>query len=74
MAPEMTITAEALLAGLAERETADEKDAAELKELGARWRPVLWLDTVKETSPDAYEVSCRVRVGDRTRPSRRRSD
>jgi len=48
MAPEMTITAEALLAGLAERETADEKDAAELKGLGARWRPVFWLDTVKK--------------------------
>ena len=47
MAPEMTITAEALLAGLAEREITDEKDDAELKGLGARWRPVLWLDTVK---------------------------
>src|SRR5665811_2632033 len=36
-----------------------------------RWRPVFWLDTVG-TSPYAYEVSCRVRVGDCTRPSRRR--
>src|SRR5450759_2429327 len=48
MAPEMTITAEALLAGLAEREIADERDAAELRGLGARWRPVFWLDTVKK--------------------------
>ena len=48
MAPEMTMTAEALLAGLAERENADEKDDAELKLLGARWRPGLWLDTVKK--------------------------
>jgi hypothetical protein len=31
MAPEMTITAEALVAGMAEREIADEKDDAELK-------------------------------------------
>jgi hypothetical protein len=47
MAPEMTITAEALLAGLAEREIADEKDEAELKGFGARWRPVFWLGTVR---------------------------
>src|SRR5665647_1501638 len=48
MAPEMTITAEALLAGLAEREIADEKEVdAELKGLGARWRPEIWFDTVK---------------------------
>src|ERR1035437_10471612 len=47
MAPEMTITAEALLAGLAEREIADEKDDAELKGFGARWRPVFWLGTVR---------------------------
>src|SRR5665648_215789 len=74
MAPEMTITAEALLAGLAEREIAAERDDAALEGLGARWRPLSWLDTVIETSPDAYEVSCRVRVGDCTRPSRWRID
>ena len=28
----------------------------------------------EETSPDAYEVSCRVRVGDCTRPSRQQID
>ena len=39
MAPEMMITAEALPAGFAEREIADERDEAELKWLGARWRP-----------------------------------
>jgi hypothetical protein len=44
----MTITAEVLVAGLAERETADEKKDAELKGLGARWRPEIWLDTVKK--------------------------
>src|ERR1035437_3402 len=71
MAPEMTMTAEALLAGLDVREIASEKHEAELNGLGARWRPVFWLDTVG-TSPYAYEVSCRVRVGDCTRPSRRR--
>jgi hypothetical protein len=27
---------------------AEEKDAAELRGLGARWRPVVRLDTVKE--------------------------
>jgi hypothetical protein len=48
IAPEMTITAEVLVAGLAEREMADEKDDAELKGLGARWRPEIWLDTVKK--------------------------
>jgi hypothetical protein len=49
MAPEMTITAEALLAGKAVREMADEKEVdAELKGLGARWRPEIWLDTVKK--------------------------
>jgi hypothetical protein len=32
----------------------------------ARWRPVARADTY--TSPDAYEVSCRVRVGEVTRP------
>ena len=47
MAPEMTITAEALLAGFAEREIAEEKDEAELKGFGARWRPVSWLGTVR---------------------------
>src|SRR5450631_623168 len=46
MAPEMTMTAEALLAGLAEREIASEKQEAGLNGLGARWRPVFWLDTV----------------------------
>jgi hypothetical protein len=46
MAPEMTMTAEALLAGLAEREIAREKHEAELNGLGARWRPVFRLDTV----------------------------
>jgi hypothetical protein len=48
MAPEMTITAEVLVAGLLERERAEEKDVAELKGLGARWRPVSWLDTVRK--------------------------
>jgi hypothetical protein len=47
MAPDMRITAEALLAGLAEREIADEKDEAELKLPGARWRPDSWLDIVR---------------------------
>src|ERR1044071_7163135 len=32
----------------------------------ARWRPVT--RAVTYTSPDAYEVSCRVRVGEVTRP------
>src|SRR5664279_1666597 len=48
MAPEITITAEALLAGFAECEIADERDEAELKGLGARWRPVFRLDTVRK--------------------------
>jgi hypothetical protein len=48
MAPEMTITADVLVAGLAERENADERDDAEFKGLGARWRPEIWLDTVKK--------------------------
>ena len=48
MAPDMRITAEALLAGMAEREIAAEKDDAGLRWLGARWRPVLWLVTVRE--------------------------
>jgi hypothetical protein len=48
MAPEMTMTAEALLAGLAEREIADDRDEAGLKGFGARWRPVFWLDTVRK--------------------------
>jgi hypothetical protein len=74
IAPDITIMAEALPAGLAEREIADEKDVdAELKRLGARWRPEVWLDTVRNL-PSAYEVSCRVRVGDCTRPSRRQID
>src|SRR5665811_462742 len=38
MAPEMTITAEVLVAGLVVRERAEEKDDAELTGLGARWR------------------------------------
>src|SRR5450631_3522292 len=42
IAPEITITAEALLAGLTEREIAEEKDEVELTWLGARWRPVPW--------------------------------
>jgi hypothetical protein len=46
MAPEMTMTAEALVAGLAEREIASEKHEAGLNGLGARWRPVFRLDTV----------------------------
>jgi hypothetical protein len=48
MAPEMTITADALLAGFAEREIADERDEAELKAFGARWRPVFGIDTVRK--------------------------
>ena len=48
MAPEMTITAEALLAGFAECERADESEDAELRGLGARWRPVFWLDIVRK--------------------------
>jgi len=44
----MTITAEALLAGFAEREIADEKDEVELKAFGARWRPLFGLDTVRK--------------------------
>jgi hypothetical protein len=48
MAPEMTITAEVLVAGLLEREIADERDDLLLKGLGARWRPEIWLDTVKK--------------------------
>jgi hypothetical protein len=47
MAPEMTMTAEALLAGIPEREMASEKFEAELNGLGARWRPVFRLDTVR---------------------------
>jgi hypothetical protein len=47
MAPEMTMTAEALLAGIPEREMASERFEAELSGLGARWRPVLRLDTVR---------------------------
>jgi hypothetical protein len=43
----MTITAEAFVAGLLERERAEVK-VAELKGLGARWRPVSWLDTVRK--------------------------
>ena len=39
MAPEITITAEALVAGLAEREMADDRDAAEFRWRRARWRP-----------------------------------
>jgi hypothetical protein len=48
MAPEMTITAEVLVAGLAEREIADDSDDAGFEGVGARWRPEIWLDTVKE--------------------------
>src|SRR5450756_1084665 len=59
MAPEMTITAEALLAGLAEREMVDESDDAEPKGLGARWRPVFWLDTGKK----ALQTPTRSAVG-----------
>ena len=47
MAPEMTMTADALLAGIPEREIAAEKLAAELNGLGARWRPVFWLNKVR---------------------------
>jgi len=46
MAPAITITAEALLEGFAEREIADEREETKRKQLGARWRPVLRLDTV----------------------------
>ena len=48
MAPEMTITAEALLAGIAEREMAEEIEGAELKERVARWRPGFGLGTVRK--------------------------
>jgi hypothetical protein len=74
MAPDMTNTAETLLAGLAEREKLDEKDGAELKWLGARWRPVLWLDIVRKP----LQTPTRSAVGfgweNCTRPSRRRID
>jgi hypothetical protein len=47
MAPEITITAEALLAGFAEREMADENDDdAALRVLGERWRPDFWRETL----------------------------
>jgi hypothetical protein len=52
MAPEMTITAEALLAGIAEREMAEESVGAELTGLVARWRPGFGLGTVR-TSPES---------------------
>src|SRR5450759_538040 len=69
MAPENTITAEALLAGFAEREIADENDDPELTECGARWRPALWLDIVK----DPLQTPTRSAVGfgweNCTRPS-----
>ena len=48
MAPEMTITAEALLAGIAEREMAEESVGAELTGLVARWRPGFGLGTVRK--------------------------
>jgi hypothetical protein len=48
MAPEKKITAEALPAGLTEREIAAEKEDPELWWRGARWRPVSWLDMVKQ--------------------------
>ena len=44
------ITAEALLAGFAVRERADERFEEALKRFGARWRPVVWLDTVRDLS------------------------
>ena len=44
----MIITAEALLAGIAEREIADERERTGFKLFGARWRPVLWTDIVKQ--------------------------
>src|SRR5450759_1297238 len=47
MAPDITMTAEVLLAGMAVCEIADEKDEAGLKAFGARWRPVFRLDTVR---------------------------
>src|SRR5450631_590990 len=50
MAPDMTITAEVLLAGLAEREIADEKDDAEPEGCSARWRPAVWVDTGRNLS------------------------
>jgi hypothetical protein len=63
-----------LLAGLAERENADEKDDAELKLLGARWRPELWLDTVKEPlqTPTRSAVGFGWEIC--TRPSCQRND
>src|SRR5665647_1096354 len=63
MTPETTITAEALAAGFTDREIAVDRDEAGFNRSGARWRPELgcvkWV-----TSPDAYEVSCRIRMGD----------
>jgi hypothetical protein len=51
----MTITAETLVAGTAEREIAAVRQDAELGAPDARWRPAVWLDKW-EPSPDAYEV------------------
>src|SRR5450631_2516286 len=44
MAPDITITAETLVAGIAEREIAAVKEEAELGAPNARWRPAVWLD------------------------------
>jgi hypothetical protein len=55
IAPDMTITAETLVAGTAEREIAAVRQDAELGAPDARWRPAVWLDKW-EPSPDAYEV------------------
>ena len=46
MPPETAITADALAAGFAEREIADDRDEAGFKRCGARWRPETWFDTV----------------------------
>ena len=60
--PETASTAEALPIGLVERDSADESAETGLGAPGARWRPGVGLGTCL-TSPNAYEVSCRVRVG-----------
>jgi hypothetical protein len=78
MAPEMTITAEALPAGLAEREIAEENDEdAVLKALGERWRPHFWRDTLGLDTVGNLSRRLRGQLSDSdgryTRPSRGQS-
>jgi hypothetical protein len=70
MALEIMITAEVFVAGLAEREMADEKDDAVDKWLGAR-RPDLWFDIVRRPlqTPTRSAVGFGWEIC--TRPSRR---